>query len=261
MFSHHREAVERLTVHYQDDPAVIAIILTGSVARDDAREDSDIDLVILVGDEEYKKRQSTHTLDIDLSQFTEYENGQAGGVFVSKQFLQEAVNKADERERFHFFKAKVLFTEDPEVTTLVRDIAQYPEVERTEKMMSFRSQLPVHLAYLQLAVYSKNNYLLAETVSSLVLFGGRLLLAHNRMLYPSRKWFMREFAAAPDKPEGIIELAEALLKEPSIEKAREFHDAIVNFQEWPEPPEGFWQRFREDNEWTWRSGKSPIADR
>src|SRR5437879_12830929 len=53
-------------------------------------------------------------------------------------------------------------------------------------MKSFVSQLPVHLAYLELGEYSGNAWLLAETAVELVLFGGRLILAHNRILLCAR---------------------------------------------------------------------------
>lgn len=261
MHSHHQEALERIKHSFETEQDVIALILTGSVARGEARSDSDIDLVAVVTDEDYKHRMTLHDLTADLSQFANYENGQASCVYVPIKFLQDAVEKADERERFHFVKAKVIFTSLPEIDELISKIAVYPEHERGEKMMSFRSQLPVHLAYFKLAVYSKNSYLLAETASKLVLFGGRLILAHNYMLYPGRKWFMLEFAAAPDKPESLIELVDSLLAEPTIEKGQQFHDTIIGFRDWPEPPGGYWMRYREDIEWTWRNGASPIAEK
>jgi hypothetical protein len=96
---------------------------------------------------------------------------------------------------------------------------------------------------------------------ALVLFGGRLILAHNRILYPGRKWFMREFEKASDKPEGIIDLATQLLRHPGISHAKAFCDSIVSYRDWPLPEEGTWQRIHEDNVWNWRNGRSSLAER
>lgn len=157
--------------------------------------------------------------------------------------------------------AQIAFARIPDLPDLLAKIPIYQEQERVEKMESFFSQLPVHISYLELGEHSRSPYLLAQTATMLVLFGGRLILAHNRRLYPSRKWFLRELRLAPDKPEGMLELAETLLKNPSIANAYAFYELTVGFREWPQPPEGVWQRFRRDTELNWRSGRPPLADR
>ena len=127
-------------------------------------------------------------------------------------------------------------------------------------MESFCSQLPVHHSYMELAEWSNNAYLLSETSAQMVRFGGRLILAYNRTLYPARKKFMREFERAPEKPQGIIELADRLLREPGIENSRAFRDSIMDFRDWPQPMEGCWDRFRRDSEQSWRTGRPPVED-
>ena len=140
-------------------------------------------------------------------------------------------------------------------------IATYPEHERLAKIVSFRCQLPFHFSFMELAEYSQNAYLLSQTAVALVLFGGRLILAHNRMLYPGRKWFMREFEHAPLRPESAVDLATRLLREPSIDHARSFYDEIENSSNWPQPAQGCWQRIHADNVWNWRDGGVSLAER
>jgi hypothetical protein len=149
----------------------------------------------------------------------------------------------------------------PDLAALISRIPVYSERERTEKMIGFASQLPVHFAYMQLADYSQNPYLLAETAVELVLFGGRLLLAHNRILYPGRKWFMRQLECAPQKPAGLLALATDLLRHPGIAPAETFCAAIAAFNDWPQAPEGAMARFQRDRELLWRIGIPPLADR
>jgi hypothetical protein len=231
-----------------------------SVARGDARADSDVDCYLLVTDEEYARRQAAGQLAFDDSDLCDYPDGQAGGTVIDLQYLRDVAERGPEPARFVLLNARVVFSRVEGLAELLATIPVYPEHERQEKMESFYSQLAVHLAYLKLGEYSKNPYLLAETAVQLVLFGGRLILAHNRMLYPNRKWFMRELERAPEKPAGIMELARTLLTQPSIAHAEAFYDAIVKFRDWPQPREGRGTRFRRDSEQHWRIGRPPLAD-
>ncbi len=106
-----------------------------------------------------------------------------------------------------------------------------------------------------------DRYLLLRSVSEFALFAGRLILAHNRILYPYHKWFRHELEQAADKPEGLMEKLDHLLAEPSVENATPVLAAVMNFREWEQPPRGFSGQFMEDSEWPWRRGAASVADR
>jgi len=93
----------------------------------------------------------------------------------------------------------------------------------------------------------------------MVLFGGRLILAHNRMLFPCRKSLMEEIARAPERPEEFLALAEALLKQPGRATGESFCACLERFD-----PGLTWEQLitlhLEDNEWNWRTGRPPLAD-
>jgi hypothetical protein len=260
MYPHHQRTIQRLAEHFQADPAVLALLLIGSVARGEARRDSDVDFYLLVTDAAYCERRAADRLSVEADDLCDYPGGHAGGRVLDVGYLREVAARGPEPARFAFVQAAPAFTRLPNLAELLAPIARYPEHERTEKMISFASQLPVHLSYLELGEYSRNPYLLAQTAVELVLFGGRLILAHNRMLYPNRKWFMRELERAPDKPAGIVELAQQLLVQPSIALAKAFCELILGFQQWPQPPEGALARFQSDRELSWRQGRAPLAD-
>jgi hypothetical protein len=80
------------------------------------------------------------------------------------------------------------------------------------------------------------------------------------MLYPNRKWFMRELERAPDKPDGMVELAGQMLVHPSIAVATAFCDLVLGFRPWPQPAGGALTRFQNDRELSWRQGSAPLAD-
>ena len=251
MYEWHRQTIEKLKTHFEADPRFLALIVVGSVAREEAREDSDVDFVLVATDDEYAKREASKNLFYGGDELTEDTGNEVGGCILDLQYLLDAAERGDERTRFQFVKAKIVFSRRADLDQIVARIATYPEQERIEKMKSFYSQLPLHFSFMELAEYSQNPYLLSETAVALVLFGGRLILAHNRILYPGRKWFMREFERAPDKPEGIIDLATQLLRHPGIANAKAFWDSITHHTDWPQPEEGTWQRIHEDNVWNW----------
>ena len=179
---------------------------------------------------------------------------------MSLAYLRDAAECGDERTRFQFVKARLIFSHLPELPGLLNWIAEYPENERQEKIESFYSQLPLHFSFMELAEYSDNPYLLAETAQKLVLFGGRLILAHNRLLYPGRKKFLAALEGALDKPAGLLQLADRLLRQPGIANAKIFWDCIENFADWPQPEEGAWQRIHRDSVLNWHARRLPPED-
>jgi hypothetical protein len=261
MHAHHRRTIGRITERVQADPDVLALIIIGSVARGDAGPGSDLDGYLVLTDAAYQARLAADIRAWSATELCDWPDGAAGGLIVDLGMLADLAERGPEPARYAFTGAFAPYSRVPKLDALLQQIPVYPEHERAEKLISFASQLPVHLAYLKLGEYSGNSYLLAETAVELVRFGGRLILAHNRMLYPSRKWFMRELARAPEQPPGLLDLAERLIQTPSIAHAQAFCDAVLSFAPWPQPPEGTMARFQRDRELHWRSGPAPLGER
>jgi predicted nucleotidyltransferase len=258
---HHARAIEALRRRFEPRAEIQALLIIGSVARGDARPETDIDCCFVVTDEEFARRQRTLELSIHADDLADWEGNQSvGGGAVDFRYLRELAHRGPEPARFAFSDSKVVFSRAPDLMDLLAKIPVYPEIERLEKMRSFVSQLPVHLSYLVLGERSKNNWLLAQTAVELVLFAGRLILAQNRVLFPNRKQFMRAVALAPDKPDRFIQLAEELISQPTTEAAQGFYEAVMSYRDWPVPPEGHWARFSRDREMNWLNGPPALAD-
>ncbi|HET8569450.1 MAG TPA: nucleotidyltransferase domain-containing protein [Candidatus Limnocylindria bacterium] len=260
MATHHERTVEQVRARYERDATFLAVLLIGSVARGTPMDGSDVDLVFVVPTAELERRRATGSLSIDASDLAQWPRGHVGGGVADLPFLRAVAERGPEPARFAFTSARALFTREPEIERLLPEIPVYQERERLEKMRSFVSQLPVHLSYLELGALSGNAWLLAQTATELVFFAGRLILAHNRILFGNRKQFMAQLAAAVDKPEGIVERAQELMRTPSRDRARAFHDLVMGFREWPAAPEGPWARFGRDRETSWLTGPPALAD-
>ena len=220
---------------HRADDNVIAAILIGSLARGDGREDSDVDIDLVVRN----KRSNAEKTRDDLVLIRDHGN---------------------ELTRWSFTDAKVLFSLDDGIESIIRMIPVYQEDERRRKMESFASQIRMHFAYLQLAEYSSNPYLLHETAVKIALFAGRLVLADNRVLYPNRKWFSREIQRVKEKPANFYEDMCSLLGAPTIAKAQGFIDGLFAYKRYPEPVEGWGARFNDDSVFHWMNGTFSIED-
>jgi len=65
-----------------------------------------------------------------------------------------------------------------------------------------------------------NRYTITRAASQLALFSGRLILAHNRTLFPYHKWLTRTLESVEDKPVELLSQIEALLEYPNPKKFR-----------------------------------------
>ena len=101
---------------------------------------------------------------------------------------------------------------------------------------------------------------MTRAASQLALFAGRLILAHNRRLFPYHKWFPRVLESVADKPEGFMERFDNLLNEPQADHANALFEAVRDFQDWGVSDLDAYTWFMTDVEWAWMSGNTPMED-
>jgi hypothetical protein len=260
MREHHQRTVDRLVAYFQDDPAFPALIVGGSIARGWEKDDSDVDILLLASDEEYARRLPKRDLHFFSMDFCDYPGGYVDGKILDLAFLKEVAGHGSEPARAAFKGAILVYSRLPELADILKGIPLYPEQQRTARIQSFYAQIQAMLWYVAEAEKRNDSYLLRKMSADLVLFGGRLILAHNRILFPFHKWFMKELESAPEKPDNLLTLAEALLADPNKQNAEAFAHCVLDFYAWDTPPEGWPARFMEDTEWPWRKGWEPIAE-
>ena len=126
--------------------------------------------------------------------------------------------------------------------------------------MSFYAQVEAMRWYIGEADKRGDPYLANHVSGEMLLFGGRMILAHNRVFYPYHKWFTKQLETVDNKPADFMERFHALLARPCKETSEAFYECLANFTEWPKPPEGWPVRFMTECEWTWRDGRVALAD-
>ncbi len=243
------------------------MIVGGSIAKGRAKPESDVDVLLVATEEEFARRLR----DVDVyyrdEEIADYPGGYVDGKVISRQFLLDAADHGSEPTRNAFANARVAYSRLPDVGGLLARVVAYPEHERAEKMKRFYIQLATAYSwFLPEAEQRRDPYFLSWAATTAAFYACRLILAHNRILYPWQKWLLHEVRHAPDKPADFVDLIEALVADPSSTRARVVYDSITAFADWgldigDSTNFGYLaSRFILDVEWNWRDGLPPLQE-
>jgi predicted nucleotidyltransferase len=260
MHPHHSQSIQNVTEYFQHDPEVLALLLSGSIAHGFESFTSDVDIMIFVFEEDYQKRFQTGQLHFFNTDLCTYEGGYVDGKYLSVNFVRQVLEKGSEPARFAFEGSQVLFSKVDGFAEDVCKIAEYPASKKIERIKRFYAQFEAWHWYCGEALSKGNQYLLGTAVSKLILFGGRLILAHNEMLYPYHKWLLRVLESAKDKPSDLIACIRTLTESPNTETIEAFYEKVKTFQPWNEDPYSWPVQFLLDSELNWLDGKTPVDD-
>jgi hypothetical protein len=260
MQAHHAATLARVVEHFQQEPEVLGLLLGGSLAHGFARPESDVDVMLVVSEADYERRQQSGHTQYFTRELVTYEDGYVDGKFVTPAFIQTVAERGSEPARFAFQDAHVLFSRFDDLPDLVAAAARYPTDGQDERLARFAAQLEAWHWYSQEALKLGNPYLYCVAAAKLVLFGGRLILAHNQRLYPYHKWFLRVLEAAPDKPAGLMDLVWPLYENPDVNASRAFYEAVKEFRAWPTAGASWPAQFMLDSELNWLDGRPPVDD-
>jgi len=262
MFEHHRKALDDLANILKRDEDVVALVTSGSVAQGRAKESSDVDVFMILTDEAYERRKKTHELSYINRDICSYEGGYIDGKLVNVRFLELAAERGSEPTRAAFVGSEVVYSLRPDLGELIARIPVYPEANRDANIRDFYGQIYLYGYYFSNeAAKKKDAYLMHHAATQLVLFGGRIVLAHNRILFPCHKSLMAEVLKAPEKPEPFAQQAEDLLGEPTADKCMAFAAMMLGFRDPGITFEQGLSLFIDNNEWNWLDQAPPLADR
>jgi len=260
MLPHHERAIARLIERYQPDPHVLALIIGGSVIKKRALPDSDIDFVLVLDEETFRAAHAALDITLSGNEETDYPGGYVDGKRMSVAFLEQMALKGSEPARSAFKYHHIAFSRVEGLEALLDRVTRYPLEDKVHRIRNFYAQLEGLKWFMCETVRRPNAFLEHHTAVHFVLYAGRLILAHNEILFPSFKWFWWELEHAPDKPEGICALLRTMLERPSMGTADAIWEALNAFREWEKPGERWANRFVINNEWCWLEDKTPIQE-
>lgn len=257
---HHKQAIQNLVAAYENDDRFQAIIIGGSVAKGCARDDSDIDFMILATDEAYQHCQQQKDLFINRRDLCDYPGGFVDGKIINQQYLQQVATSGNEPSRAAFDGAFLAHSNLEGLDQLLHQIATYPETGRASRMRSFYSMAFIQNWLMGEADRHDNLYTKTRAASQLSLFAGRLILAENRVLFPYHKWFMHYLEKCAHKPEDFLVQVQSLLKSPSLENANTLFQNLRDFKDWGVTDHQAYMWFLEEVELSWMDNSTPMED-
>ncbi|MEM8872711.1 MAG: hypothetical protein AAGD32_00495 [Planctomycetota bacterium] len=263
LWPHHEAALASIVPELDDKPDALCLILGGSLVRGWGTEASDIDGHLLITDDAFDRAIAADDLVYKPAKsHCDYPGGYFDLKLVSRRLLEEAAVNGSEPFRNSYVDARVHWSRLNEpIDDLLRAVATYPEDGHAEKLVTLACHLEGMKWYAGEARKRDDAYLMLWCAQRVVLFAGRLVLAHNRMLFPYHKWLMRMVDRAPDKPAGLRDKMDAAVGSPSVETIEPLCDLLLGWQLWGVPPTGWWNPWIRETEWAWRSGTPSVDER
>jgi predicted nucleotidyltransferase len=260
MHLHHTQSIQNIHDYFQRDPSVLALLLAGSIAHGFETESSDVDILIFVSEADHATRFAENRIHFFNTELTTYPGGYVDGKYSTHAFVREVAEKGSEPARFAFAGSRVLFSRIPGFEEDVRRVAQYPQAGKAERLRHFYAQFEAWHWYCGEALRLNNRYLLGTAVSKFILFSGRLILAHNELLYPYHKWFLRVLEEAPDKPADLMACIYRLGEAPNAEHIEALYEMVRSFRPWITDDFNWPTQFMLDSELNWLDSKTPVDD-
>jgi len=258
---HHRKSIENLIDYFKSDTDIISIILGGSVAKGCERADSDIDAIIVVTDTKYAALEKENRIAECISGYCTYENGYFDVKYTTVKYLESLAEKGSEPSRNAFKSSRCVYGDNKKVIELIEKIPVFQKHEKDDKMLSFYSAFNLNHGYFW-SMSKDNAYLKIRTASDIVLFGLRLILQNNEVLFPCHKALLETVAKLENKPENIVEKAECFISSLTDESKNDFVKSVLEYIDYT-PPEDYAEvltRFIDDNEIWWYKHRPNIVE-
>ncbi len=213
---------------------VRAVFLAGSLAKGTQRPESDVDGIVVLTEDAYARRLARNAVSECVHGQCTYQGGYFDVKYVCEETLRLCALKGSEPTRNAYVGARPLLCRDEALPALVAQIARYPQEEYLHRLFIFYAGFTLNKGFFfRSALEVGDEYLLSRSCVDTVYFGMRMLFAYNRVLFPCHKAMMRYAQALPQKPQNIIELGEALVRERSAAARDAFAAAILGFTSWP----------------------------
>jgi predicted nucleotidyltransferase len=260
MLDHHHATIDRAVARLQGRDDVLAVLLGGSIAHGYATPSSDVDLLVMVDDDAWQRRLATgEVTELD------YESPAVEGLYVdikylSVGFLHDVAARGSETARFAFQGAIVAWSRIGGLEDAIRSAARYPIEHQGKRIRAFHTQLEYWHWLFGEGARSGNAFVKSLAASNVVLFAGRLILAHNATIYPGYKWLLRVIRDVPDQPPGLAAAMETVIAQPEPASVGALFELVTRFRDWNVGELGWGARFIVDTELAWMRGTPAIAE-
>lgn len=260
MYKHHQESIQNMIDYFKKEGAV-ALILGGSVAKGTARADSDLDGMVILSEKDYEEKERHHATTETINGLCTYENGYFDVKYMTKEYLKDLAEKGSEPARNSFTKAKLLFSTDAEIESLLPQIPVFQKNEKAEKLLSFYSSFWLNYYYF-LKSCSPEGYMKLHTIADIIYSLYRMILQENEILFDCHRRLEEQVRAISEDTAKLVKLAEVLEKSQDTKDADSFVEKFLQITSYT-PPEDFNQvltTYSKDFQEWWRESRPHINE-
>ncbi|WP_025156284.1 nucleotidyltransferase domain-containing protein [Leifsonia aquatica] len=255
---HHDRAVQRYVERVSADPDVLAVVISGSVARGTARPGSDVDLYLVVTEERWEAAFRERRLMYVETEDVGYPDGYYDIKLATLSYLDEAAERGDDPVRDSFAASRIAYSRVPDLAARIDRVTTVSAEQWQDRVAGFVAQCRLHGGYfLPQAAESGERMLLAHASVHLATSAGRAMLAHNRVFFSGPKYLTAQVAALPQVPAGFSAALAAVIAEPTGATAGALLALVEAEVGESLPRDETLSRFVLDNELAWRYAKNP----
>ena len=136
---HHEATAEGYVETVRDRPEVLGVVVVGSVARGTEREDSDVDLYLVVTDEAYAQARSAGRIAAVSQDGVTYPGGYVDIKLASPGYLTAAVADGDDPTRASFVGARVMLDKIGGIADQVAAVVTLPDEVWSRRVTAYRA--------------------------------------------------------------------------------------------------------------------------
>lgn len=255
---HHEKAITAYAAQLRQDPANLALIVVGSVARGSEREDSDVDVYVVVDEETFARNAAADTWAWVDRRGEDYPGSYIDVKMTDLAYLRRAAQAGDDPTRASFRGARVVFSEIAGLEEVIAAITELPEEAWAERVASHVAQVRLHGGYfLRQAEERGDDFLLAHAATHLALAAARAALAHAHVLLPGPK-YVSALVREVETPIGFVEAWGKTIAEPGTTTANVLIGIVDEWLGQDQTPAQSLSVFIRDNELAWLRGTIPA---
>lgn len=261
MYKHHEESIEIMKNFFMEREEVIAVILGGSIAKGCERPDSDLDAMVIITPEAYDERVKSNTTVETIFGHCTYEGGYFDTKYMTKEYLIDAAKHASEPTRNSFDGARVIYSKDPEIESILNQVPVFQKSEQADKMLSFFADYSLNYGYF-LKMCKPEGFMRLHAIGEIIYSVYRMILQEKEVLFPCNRRLEETVDGLADKPENIVELGQKLAADQTDESADAFVNAYLAWRKYPLPEDysHVLSRYTADFEQWWREPRPLVNE-
>lgn len=258
---HQERALAAYIEQVARDDDTVGVILVGSLARGAEREDSDVDVYLVVTAEAFARAAADDRWAWVDRPGLDYPGSYIDVKLTDLDYLRTAVASGDDPTRASFAGARIAFAREDaldELSALLDGIGELDDEVWGERIRSHLAQAHLHGGYfLRQAEEHGDPFLLQHAAVHLTLAAARAALAAAHRLMPGPK-YIRALVREVPSPAGFVEAWDAVVADPTTASARALISVLDEWLGRGQTPDQSLAIFIRDNELAWLRGTTPA---